>query len=188
MSAAKGSAIQSVVEDVLRLVSEGHLSRAALEARLEAEDVELLEQKILPSQWYSLASMGRLTELLFEVEGGRRTTYLIERGRRAADRLRATGLYRQLSGDDRGWGTAIGKLLVSLGPAIYRDTVWTFEQTTGRSGTRGFELRFQVPADFPDVCRWTTSGFVEYLTNLHSGLHISSERVSPTLIVFRGDA
>ena len=45
----KGTALSTLVEDVKRLVDEGHISREELEVRLEASDLALLEAKIEPA-------------------------------------------------------------------------------------------------------------------------------------------
>lgn len=182
----KGSAIESVVADVNRLVDAGVISRADLEVRLEADDLGLLDQKLLPSAWYSLGSYGRLTQLLFETEGRRRIEYLVERGRRAAERIRNAGLYAQFTADRDRWGDRIGAMLVTLGPAMYRDTEWKFRLLAGGGGTR-FEIEVSVPENFPDVCRHATQGFIEY-TAIHAAgenVRVSSERVGPTRIVIR---
>lgn len=182
----KGTAIESVVADVNRLVDAGTISRADLEVRLEADDLKLLDQKLLPSAWYSLGSYGRLTQLLFETEGHRRIEYLVERGRRAAERIRNAGLYAQLAADRDRWGDRIGAMMVTLGPAMYRDTEWKFRPLAGGSGLR-FEIEISVPAAFPDVCRHATQGFIEY-TAIHAAgqnVRVSSERVGPTRIVIR---
>jgi len=186
MSAVKGTAIQSVVEDLNRLLEAGKISRDELAARLEADDLEVLEQKIVSALWYPIGTYGRFVEILFEREGRCRTEYLVERGRRAADRIRATGLYAQLSADRRGWGDRIGKILVSIGPAMYRDTSWSFEVLA--SNPLRWRIEMHVPASFPDLCRHSTQGFIDYLTKIHSDSTIvTSERSSPTLIVFRGE-
>ena len=187
----KGTAIESVVNDVKQLVETGAISQEALEARLHAEDLRLLENKIVAALWYPLGSYGRLMELLFEVEGRRSTEYLVERGRRAADRVRATGLYSQLKSDWSTWGDRVGKILATLGPAMYKDTQWRIE--LARSGGSRMELRLEVdcPAEFPDVCRWPTQGFIELLAQLYSGesdIRMRSERVSPERMVFYGTA
>ena len=188
----KGTALESVVADVNRLVETGVISRADLDVRLDAEDLELLDQKLLPSAWYSLGSYGRLTQLLFETEGRRRIEYLVERGRRAAERIRNAGLYAQFTADRDRWGDRIGAMLVTLGPAMYRDTEWSYRLLAGGGGMR-FEIVSEAregkpqPADFPDVCRHATQGFVEY-TAVHAAgenVRVSSERVSPTRIVIR---
>jgi len=182
----KGTAIESVVADVNRLVDTGGVRRADLEVRLEADDLELLDQKLLPSAWYSLGSYGRLMQLLFETEGRRRIEYLVERGRRAAERIRNAGLYAQLAADRDRWGDRLGAMMVTIGPAMYRDTEWSFHLLAAGGGLR-FEIEISVPECFPDVCRHATQGFIEYTANHASGqnVRVSSERVGPTRIVIR---
>jgi len=185
----KGTAIESVVADVNRVVESGGISRADLELRLEAEDLELLDQKLLPSAWYSLGSYGRLMQILFETEGRRRIEYLVERGRRAAERIRNAGLYAQLSADRNRWGDRLGSMMVTIGPAMYRDTEWSFRLLAASGGLR-FEIEISVPESFPDVCRHATQGFIEYTAIHASGqnVRVSSERVGPTRIVIQSTA
>ena len=182
----KGTAIESVIADVNRLVEKRRITREQLEVRLEAEDLELLDQKLLPSVWYSLGAYGRMTQLLYEVEGRGRLDYLYERGRRAAERIRGAGLYAQLTAARERWGDSLGSMMVTLGPAIYRDTDWAFRLLAG--GGLRFEIEISVPESFPDVCRHTTQGFIEHAATHASGqtVRISSERVSPTRIVIQG--
>lgn len=185
----KGTAIESVVADVNRLVEEGRISRDALEARLPAADLQLLETKIVPALWYPYASYGRLMELLFEVEGRRSTEYLVERGRRAADRVRATGLYAQLKGNWSNWGDRVGTILATLGPAMYKDTQWRIQIQGAGGPEMSFRLEVDCPAEFPDVCRWPTQGFIEYIANMYASegkVRVRSERVSPERMVFVG--
>ncbi len=183
----KGTAIESVIADVNRLLENRRISREQLEIRLEPEDLELLEQKLLPSVWYSLGSYGRLTQLLYEIEGRGRLEYLLERGRRAAERIRGAGLYAQLTAARERWGDSLGAMMVTLGPAIYRDTDWGFRLLAGGAGLR-FEIEISVPESFPDVCRHTTQGFIEHAATHASGrtVRVSSERVGPTRIVIQG--
>lgn len=183
----KGTAVASVVEDLKRLIEAGRVRRDELEVRLHAEDLELLEQKILPSSWYPLGSQGRLTQILLEVEGRGSIEYLLERGRRAAERMREGGLYAQLSVDQERWGERIGAMMIPLGPAIYRDTVWSIE-LSGKGAAMRFEITVEVQEDFPEVCRHQTQGFIEHASSYASGrpVRMSSTRVSPTRILFAG--
>lgn len=183
----KGTAVASVVEDLKRQIEAGRVRRDELEVRLQAEDLELLEQKILPSSWYPLGSQGRLTQILLEVEGKGSLEYLLERGRRAAERMREGGLYAQLSVDQERWGERVGAMMIPLGPAIYRDTVWSIE-LSGKGAEMRFEITVEVQEDFPEVCRHQTQGFIEHASSYASGrpVRMSSTRVSPTRIVFVG--
>jgi len=186
----KGTAIESVIADVNRLVEAGRISRDVLEVRLPAADLQLLEAKISPALWYPYGSYGRLMELLFEVEGRRSTEYLVERGRRAADRVRATGLYAQLKGNWSNWGDRVGTILATLGPAMYKDTQWRIEMQGVAERSIAFRIEVDCPAEFPDACRWPTQGFIEYIAGMYSGdqrVRMKSERVSPERMVFIGD-
>jgi len=180
----KGTAIASVIEDVNRLVAEGRVDRDSLEARLEAVDLAVLEEKLLPSAWYSLESYGRLSKLLLDVEGGGQLEYLVERGRRAAERLRSLGLYAQLSADRARWGERVGQMIVPVGTTLYRDTQWRFRG----EGTGAFVIEVDVPACFPDLCRYQTQGFIEHVARHASGrpVDVTSRRASPTRIEFHG--
>ena len=183
----KGTAVASVVEDLKRLLEGGRIRRDEMEVRLEPADLELIEQKILPSSWYPLGSQGRLTQLLLEVEGRGSIEYLLERGRRAAERMREGGLYAQLAVDQERWGERVGAMMIPLGPAIYRDTVWSIE-LSGRGPAMRFEITVEVQEEFPEVCRHQTQGFIEHAASYASGARIrmSSTRVSPTRIQFIG--
>jgi len=183
----KGSAVASVVEDVNRLVAEGRITRTELEVRLERADLELLEQKVLPSTWYPLESYGRMTQLLFETEGRGSVEYLVERGRRAADRIRAAGLYAQLAVDRERWGERLGQMMIPLGPAMFRDTVWRIEQRDV-AGSVHFGIDVEVPPSFPDPCRFQMQGFIEHAASHAAGqaIEVTSQRESPVRMVFRG--
>ena len=183
----KGTAIASVIDDVNRLVAEHRIASDALEARLEAEDLALLEEKILPSSWYSLESYGRLSKLLLDVEGCGSLEYLVERGRRAAERLRSAGLYAQLSADRTQWGSRVGQMMIPLGPTIYRDTVWRIDLSV-EDGVVTFAIEVDVPASFPDPCRYQTQGFIEHAALHASGgpVQVTSERPTATRMLFHG--
>jgi hypothetical protein len=190
----KGTAFQSVVEDLRRLLEAGRLSCDDLELRLEAEDLRLLDEKVLPGLWYPLASYGRLTELLMEVEGGGRIAYVVTRGARAAERLFAAGLYQQLArGDEIGakkrasnerWSEHEANLMTSLAGAIFSVSRWRWVGDPGVPGTSRIEV--SEASALPEVSRWAAQGFVEYTTSRLSGVptRVASERPSPDRIVF----
>jgi hypothetical protein len=190
----KGTAFQSVVEDLRRLLETGGVSRDALEARLEAEDLRLLDEKVLPGLWYPLTSYGRLTELLMQVEGGGQVSYVVARGARAAERLFAAGLYQQLArGDEIGqkkrannerWSEHEANLMTSLAGAIFSVSRWRWVGDPGVPGSSRIEV--SEAAALPEVSRWAAQGFVEYTTSRLSGLttRVTSERPAPDRIVF----
>lgn len=182
----KGTAFQSVHDDVHRLLAEGRLSRSALEVRLEAADLAILDEKVIPSSWYPIASYARMVELLVDLEaGGRREEYLIERGERAGARLAALGIYQQLELSLDRVGATVGKLGASLSGAIYNFTRWRYEAADLGS----FTIMVEEAEAFPEVSRFTTQGFIAYTAERISGrpTQVTSERPAPQRVLFHGN-
>jgi len=190
----KGTAFQSVVEDVQHLLQTGRVSRDALEARLEADDLRLLAEKVAPGLWYPLSTYRRLTEVLLEVEGRGDPAYVVQRGARAAERLFAAGLYLQLQrGDELGaekrakgeaWSAREGNLLASLAGAIFSVSRWRFE--VDPEDPRLQRIEAVEAAELPEVSRLASQGFVEYTASRLSGtrIRVTSERTAPDRILF----
>jgi len=190
-SAIKGTAFESATADLHRLIDENAVSREEVEARLEPGDVVLLDSKIMAASWYSIDSYARMIEILRDVEGGGEDAYLVERGRVGAERIAATGIYSQLSrlqAKRETYGERFGKVIATLGPAIFRDVVFTHTRINEESGPPGYFLRLKVPRDFPDVCRFPIQGFADFLTetSLSEPYLVTSERTAPDLITIWG--
>ncbi len=190
----KGTAFQSVVEDIQDLVSAGRVTRAWIETRVDAEDLRILDDKVLPGLWYPLASYRRLTELLVEIEGAGRTDYVVGRGARAAERLFAAGLYLQLERGEEigahkrergeGWTEREGNLVASLAGAIFNVSRWRFRIEPDAPGIQRIEV--SEAEALPEVSRLAAQGFIEYTaTRLSRGpVRVASERVGRGRIVF----
>jgi hypothetical protein len=190
----KGTAFQSVAEDLQRLVAAGRITRSWLEARLEAEDLRALDDKVLPGVWYPLASYQRMTEILIEIDGGGRPDYVVRRGARAAERLFAAGLYLQLERGEEmgaekrkrgeGWTEREGNLVASLAGAIFNVSHWRFRIDADDPTLQRIEA---VEAEaLPEVSRLAAQGFIEYTTSRLSGapVRVTSERIGRDRIVF----
>ncbi|MAE94603.1 MAG: hypothetical protein CL910_08090 [Deltaproteobacteria bacterium] len=159
-SGVKGSIMEGIVADLVRLRDEGQLDAAELETRLEPEDLELFDQKVQAALWYPLPCFTRMTELLLASEGGGDVTYLERRGRAAADRLRQAGTYPQLSADPEIWGDRLGNIVISIGPAMIQGTQWSFELTRDGDEASGFVVDVELPPDFNPVLRHSLAGFI----------------------------
>jgi hypothetical protein len=181
----KGTGFESAVTDVQRLVSEGRLSRAEVDANLSPDERALIEQRVLASSWYSLSTYDKLMQLLLEKEGGGDVAYFVERGRRAADRLYKAGLYRQLEATLARWGENFGPLMATLGSAMFSDTEWKIERRSSGGGQM-HHIDVNVPAGFPDCARYAAAGFIEYLGSRASGgpVTVRESRPAPTRVVF----
>jgi hypothetical protein len=190
----KGTAFQSVVEDLCALVAAGRIRGPELAARLAAEDLRILGEKVLPGSWYPLATYRRMTELLMEVEGGGRPEYVVRRGARAAERLFAAGLYLQLERGEEigankrkrgeGWSEREGNLVSSLAGAIFNTSRWRFKVDPSEPATHRIEV--SEAEDLPEVSRLAAQGFIEYTATRLSGspIRVTSERSGPSRIVF----
>lgn len=190
----KGSAFQSVVADLVRLVEAGKVRRESLEARLEAEDLALLDDKVLPGLWYSLGAYQRMSEVLWDVEGNRDPAYLMARGARSAERLFEAGLYQQMQrGEELGaakrergeaWSEFDGNLMTSLAGAIFNVSRWRYRRHPEDANVTRIEVT--AARDLPEVSRWAAQGFIEYMASRMTGLtvQVSSERPTQDRIVY----
>ena len=158
----KGSVIVAVTDDLLKAVESGRIARDALEARLEARDLEILDAKIQPALWYPIESYDRLLRLLVEVEGGSEPgAFLRARGRKTAQRLAEAGIYAQLRGDSQAATLDLAqvKRTLSLWAAMVN-----FSQPTGvleSEHPRVFRIDVIDAAKFPWVLRQANAGFME---------------------------
>jgi hypothetical protein len=193
----KGSVFVRAIEDILKLVSAGTLSRGELERRLPPSDVALLKQAVIPSSWYDVQAYGRLLELLKETEGEGRNEYLRERGARSAELLRQSGLYQQMEylnrtqvsqqKDARARFLAFGRdlrLLTTISGSILnfgRQLVKDDPQHADR-----YVLEYVEVAPYPEALCWTTDGFVNRMAKQHGMPDLWSwERPVSDLIVYR---
>src|SRR5262245_54678129 len=93
----KGTAYNSIHEDLHKMLDDGRVTRDEIEASLTREELESFDSKVLATKWYPVAGYRKLLALVAAKEGkGRIEEYLVERGWRAAEKLREAGIYRQL--------------------------------------------------------------------------------------------
>ena len=193
----KGSVFVRAVEDILKLVSAGALSRGELDRRLPPTDVVLLNRPVIPSSWYDVQTYGRLLELLRDAEGEGRNEYLRERGARSAELLRQAGLYQQMEylnrtqasqqKDTRARFLAFGRdlrLLTTMHGSLLnfgRQLVKDDPQHDDR-----YVMEYVDVAPYPEALCWTTDGFVNRMAKQHGQPDLWSwERRVPDLIVYR---
>ncbi len=193
----KGSVFVRAVEDILKLLSAGTLSRAELQRRLPPTDLGLFDRPVIPSSWYDVQASGRLLELLKDVEGEGRNEYLRERGARSAEVLRKAGLYQQMEylsrtqaaqqtdpqarvlafGRDLRLLTTMHGSLLNFGRQLVRDD----PKHVGR-----YVMEYVDVAPYPEALCWTTDGFVNRMAQQHGEADLWRwERPVASLIVFR---
>jgi hypothetical protein len=183
----KGTAFASAVADLQELVDRGRLTREQLEVRLRREDIEIIDAKILPGDWYPIESYGRILELLGHVAGGG-ASYHLQRGRRTAERLLSSGIYKQF---DRAVGqreekneAALVSIMLTVGRTLYNFGSWEMLRDGGSRRRMRFELREMK--DLPENARITIQGFVEWAAEHIMGreIKVESKRTQPDRIQF----
>ena len=183
----KGTAYNSVHEDLHRMVDDGRVGHDELEAVLSREELEVFDSKVLASKWYPISTYRKLLALVAAKEAnGRLEEYLVERGWRAAERLKEAGIYKQLGSDEnsgKSWGARVADLVVKISGLLYNFTRWSVDEPQNPAT---FHVVVDEAKDFADECRYTAQGFVAFAATMMAGapVKISSTRPSPDRIVY----
>jgi hypothetical protein len=170
----KGVVVQLAVDAVNQLLAEGKLAREVLEARLEAGDLQILEQKVLPGLWYPLSSFDRLLEVAtadLRAEGG--MDALADLGREGAGRVLGSEHYGALVDAARGAGKLAGPRLLRLAPLLCNVGRWSFKPE-GRAAS----VQLSEATAFPEALRYLAQGFLGYLGEQVAGrpVRVASRR------------
>ncbi len=179
LACIKGSVISELVEDIRKLHSDGTIDDALLDARLQPEDVAMLGQTVVPSQWYDIGFYTRLTELLRDTLGDGTSDFVRLRGRAKGERLIEAGLYQQMEYARRAEAVdqldpaqrfqAYGRdlrLMVTLGGSILNFGTWTVEPDPKHA--HRYQVVVSDAADFPDVLGWSSLGLIESMSAQHA--------------------
>jgi hypothetical protein len=190
--AIKGTVIVNLVEDLRRLRDEGGISEEELAVSLEAQDLEILGSKIMPSTWYPIDSYRRLTELLLEKEGGGED-YLRARGARSAERLLAAGMYEPMRRLRPGNTVTMADIERSVRAlVVMSQTILNFgrgEVLPDPHHPGRLIIQISDAAAYPEVLRFTSEGFYNACARA-AGRSYSwcSSRPEPDRIVMLMDA
>jgi hypothetical protein len=173
----KGIALQYAVEAVRRLLVTGRLTRDELEVRLDAADLEILDQKLVPGLWYPVESCGRLLEVATAGEshqGGVEAVVAV--GVDAAERLFDSEVYGHFVESASARGPRAGFTLVRLAPLLCSFSEWTFHEAPGG----GFVVEVNDADEFPEILRHVAQGLIQYLVDRLAGapqrMRVTSER------------
>jgi len=183
----KGTAYNSVHDDLHRMIDDGRVTGEELEAHLSREELEVFESKVLATNWYPIDTYRKLLALVAEREcKGGIEEYLVERGWRAAERLQQAGIYRQLGADDsdgKSWGVRVANLVSKISGLLYNFTRWSVDEP---ENARVLHVTVDDAKDFADECRYTAQGFVAFAATMMAGgpVKITSARPTPNQIVY----
>ncbi len=168
----KGTDFEPVVADVQRLLEEGWISREELEVRLGADEIELLEEKIVANKWYPMATHGRLLGLLGELKGDDEHGFFVERGRQTAERLLSeSGQDGEDAGteppDTRAPGDWVGKTLLAMAARLYNHGRWTW--LAPESGAGEFCVEITEAETVPEPVRHQIEGMLRFCLEQAAG-------------------
>jgi hypothetical protein len=185
----KGTVLQLAVEAVRRLCGAGLIDRSQLEARLRAEDLAILDGKVLPAVWYPIATLSRLLEISTYgdvTEGGLEA--VVDVGVRAAKRLFASQIYKDyVTKTENGSPRDAGALLVRVTPLLCNFTRWSYHADPEPADT--FQIEVKNATDFSDLLRYIAQGCIQYLAERvnRRPVRLTSTRPTPDQIVYLGN-
>jgi len=183
ISSIKGSAFQSVLEDVKRLIDDGRIEPSELASSLSEKDRGFLDAVVTPLAWFPMETYGRMLELLAREEGGADPIgYLCARGASAADRM-LSGTYESFAAAPGSWGLRVGQTMMGIGKLLYNFSDWTFRS----AGADVYEIEVSEARDYPDPARYAAQGFLRRFAERAAGvtMQVKSSRPTPDRIVFR---
>jgi len=186
----KGLLLISAVVGLRRsLESEAHSSEG-LGVALEPEDLALLEQKLEPTSWYPVATLGRMNELLAKLAGGDREDALREMGAVAAESVRDTGTYSQMDYEDGVLAEASALELrgFSRQTSTLHEMFFNYGTVRVVSDEAGqIRIHYEGMADHPDSIRLTSEGYTGAMATraLGRSCRVESEDVARDSYTFR---
>jgi len=182
----KATGFQSAADDLVRLIDAGRITRADVEARLRKEDLRYLDKQLAATTWVPIDLYARLVDILVQLEAnGAPEVYLHNRGLRAGARLHKAGLYRQFDASPETWGNRVGKIATTMASVLYNFTRWSFEM----GPKSAWQIVVDDASEFPEVARFTTQGFIEYMSRTVSGSPevVRSTRVTKDRVIYKGE-
>jgi hypothetical protein len=184
--ALKGFVIQSLWEDLNRLLRDGVLARETAELRLGDRDLDLLDGKVEPALWYPNETYVHYAQLLAEVDGvADAEAYWTERGRRAVERLLAgPSTVQKMVAGAKGFGSEAGRALMRLPELVLNYGQWSFE----RVAPGHWVVDVRAAEALPDSLRFSFQGAGERISHLLSGsqTRVTSSRPRPDCVRFDG--
>jgi hypothetical protein len=180
----KGVAFQFLANAIEQDIAEGKFDRAAFEAKVAEEDLEILQGEIFPGLWYPIESFGRLLALTFEMQGRPRGQWA-QAGFESAEKVFSTGAYGSAVGAASNQGERSGFALVHLVPLFLNFSSWSFEQDPGDGSI--YHVTAEGAAPMPEAFVALVQGVLEYFSVRVRGyrVSVSSERLGRDRILFR---
>jgi len=183
----KGAAIVPGAEDLRKAIDAGDLDRTHVERTLSPAALALLDETIQLALWYPVETYCELADLLIATVAHGDRQYMFRRGVENAERMIEGGLYQQLQYVDELEGAgrerleSVGRLIVTLAPAMLNFSKWSIEANSRNND--GLTIRIVEAEPFRDALLDACVGFAFTLAERAMGnLRQSCKRVSPSEI------
>jgi hypothetical protein len=179
----KGSLFKGVWDEVHRHLTQGAITRDMLAQALKPEELETLDREVAIAAWYPIGTYARLLRFLRDTVGDGSDEWLRRSGEESARRMVGLGIYGQLDERSEAWEKRVGKMMVTLAPAIFSFSHWAMEEADGES----FRIVITEAGPMPEEVAVRAHGFVHFLAERAAGgpVAVRYERPAPGPIVFR---
>ncbi len=188
VESVKGSLVVGAAVAARRLRDAGRVSPDALEARLSAGALDLVDRKIEVARWYPVAAFCELIELAWEVDGRREVAYLERQGAESANRLFETKRYQQLEFAERSRRVASREQLIRQTRLIttITGTFYDFLEVSVALETDGLCIVYGNAGAFGEPLVHTSVGFMNQINRRQGSERVwTGERVRPDEVRFR---
>ncbi len=177
-AAIKGSIVTNHAEVFRKCLEREQLSDEQLARHFEPGDLDVLCSEIDTMGWYDIELYRRMMEFLREVDGGGSDQYLIDAGRRSAERLIEAGIHAQFEylgrtqhTDETGAeerAAAFGRDLRLL--ASVTASILNFSEAKvvrDEEHPLRWVIQHESRHPYPEILCWTTQGFVNRMAEEH---------------------
>jgi len=192
----KGVLLLPAVAAVRGAIKAERIRREEVEARLEAEDLMYLDEKVSPTSWYPVGSLGRYLDITVRLAGGPSEAVHRKLGEIAADSTRASGMYQQHEFEEgtlSDWSSAdikrFSRLLATIWRAFYNFSDWRIsveeEERPGGAKSTVARVDWEGVGPLSNALCPITAGFTKRLFDRAVGSEVLIEHQLVSDDVFR---
>jgi hypothetical protein len=184
----KGSLFVEGVVAMRRHRDFARVSGDQLAARLGPVALEMLDQKIDISRWYPIDAYCEMSDMDWEIAGGRDPGYMRCMGAEAAARFFRSGIYQQLDYAKRARSVESRSALVRRAKLIttVTNTLYNFLEVSVDVVGDFLEIVYGNATPLSEGLRYTTEGFMNEINRQQGSSRCwTSERVAPDRVHFQ---
>jgi len=193
----KGSVFGGHAEILNKGLADGSVRRSRAERIFEPHELALVTGPLIDARFYDIDLYGRMLDLLRDELGDGDNQYLIDAGRRTAERLLASGIHQQFDylkrtqhrqrDDAKERSAAFGRDLRLL--ATITRSILNFaksEIVPDPDHALRWMIRHTEAEPYPEALCWTSQGFSNRMAEEHDDVDLWYwQRPTPDVVIFR---